>query len=238
MKKNTTVPTKKSQVFSTAADNQSAVTIRVAQGERDMFSDCKVLGQFDLVGIAPAARGVPQIEVTFDIDANGLVHVSAKDKGTGQEQSIQIKASGGLSDSEVEKMVQDAETAMVMTMQKKRKLIDARNQADSLVYSTEKSIADNADKIDDELKTQVEAAVAEVKTALEGEDAEAIESKTQALMEISMKLGEAIYKDAGAEAGAPPPGSDANGGADAGAKTGAEDVVDAEFEEVKDNEKK
>jgi molecular chaperone DnaK len=245
IEKNTTVPTKKSQVFSTAADNQSAVTIRVAQGERDMFSDCKMLGQFDLVGIAPAPRGVPQVEVTFDIDANGLVHVSAKDKGTGQEQSIQIKASGGLSDEEVEKMVNEAESHAEEDA-KKRKLIDARNQADSLVYSTEKSIKDNEDKIDGELKSTVEAAIAEVKTALEGEDAEAIEGKTQALMEISMKLGEAIYKDAGAEAGGPAgpggpggPGAEAPG-ADAGASAsaGADDVVDAEFEEVKDNEKK
>ncbi|MBF0383997.1 MAG: molecular chaperone DnaK, partial [Magnetococcales bacterium] len=244
IEKNTTVPTKKSQVFSTAADNQSAVTIRVAQGEREMFSDCKMLGQFDLVGIAPAPRGVPQIEVTFDIDANGLVHVSAKDKGTGQEQSIQIKASGGLSDEEVEKMVNEAE-AHAEEDAKKRKLIDARNQADSLVYSTEKSIKDNEDKIDAELKSTVEAAIAEVKTALDSEDADAIESKTQALIEVSMKLGEAIYKDAGAEAGGPggpggpgpgaeAPGADAGGGASAG----AEDVVDAEFEEVKDNEKK
>ncbi|MBF0445858.1 MAG: Hsp70 family protein, partial [Magnetococcales bacterium] len=219
----------------------SAVTIRVAQGERDMFSDCKMLGQFDLVGIAPAPRGVPQIEVTFDIDANGLVHVSAKDKGTGQEQSIQIKASGGLSDEEVEKMVNEAE-AHAEEDAKKRKLIDARNQADSLIYSTEKSIKDNADKINDELKSQVEAAVAEVKKALDGEDAEAIEGKTQALMEISMKLGEAIYKDAGADAGGPGgPGAEASGAdpsAGASASAGAEDVVDAEFEEVKDNEKK
>ncbi len=201
-----------------------------------MFGDCKMLGQFDLVGIAPAPRGVPQIEVTFDIDANGLVHVSAKDKGTGKEHSIQIKASGGLSDEEVEKMVNDAE-ANAEDDAKKRKMIDARNQADSLIYSTEKTIKDNDDKLDAELKTQVEAAVAEVKTSLEGEDAEAIETKTQALMEISMKLGEAIYKDAGAEAGGPD-GAAPGGDAGPGATAGAEDVVDAEYEEVKDNDKK
>ncbi|MBF0454867.1 MAG: molecular chaperone DnaK [Magnetococcales bacterium] len=236
IEKNTTVPTKKSQVFSTAADNQSAVTIRVAQGEREMFADGKMLGQFDLVGIAPAPRGVPQIEVTFDIDANGLVHVSAKDKGTGKEQSIKIQASGGLSDDEIEKMVRDAESHAEEDA-KKRKLIDARNQADSLVYTTEKTIKDNEAKIDDAaLKSQVEAAIAEVKTALEGDDAEAIEAKTQALMEISMKLGEAIYKDAGADPAAGGPGADAASGPSGAA--GAEDVVDAEFEEVKDNEKK
>ena len=234
IEKNTTVPTKKSQVFSTAADNQSAVTIRVAQGERDMFGDCKMLGQFDLVGIAPAPRGVPQIEVTFDIDANGLVHVSAKDKGTGKEQSIKIEASGGLSDEEIEKMVNDAE-AHADEDAKKRKLIDARNQADSLVYSTEKSIKDNEAKIDGELKSTVEAAIAEVKTSLNGDNAEEIEAKTQALMEVSMKLGEAIYKDAGADpAAGAAPGPDAK----ASPADGAEDVVDAEFEEVKDNEKK
>jgi molecular chaperone DnaK len=243
IEKNTTVPTKKSQVFSTAADNQSAVTIRVAQGERDMFGDCKMLGQFDLVGIAPAPRGVPQIEVTFDIDANGLVHVSAKDKGTGQEQSIKIQASGGLSDEEIEKMVNDAESHADEDA-KKRKMIDARNQADSLIYSTEKSIKDNEDKIDAELKSLVEAAIAEVKTALEGDDAENIEAKTQALMETSMKLGEAIYKDAGSDPAAAAAAAAAAGGADPGADagpsatSGADDVVDAEFEEVKDNEKK
>ena len=238
--KNTTVPSKKSQVFSTAADNQPAVTIRVAQGEREMFGDCKLLGQFDLVGIAPAPRGMPQIEVTFDIDANGLVHVSAKDKGTGKEQSIKIQASGGLSDEEIKRMVRDAE-AHADEDRKRRQLIDARNQADSLVYTTEKSLKEHADKLDAGLKGQIEAAVADLKGVMDGENAEAIESKTQALMEISMKLGEAVYKDSG---GQPGDGAAAGGCATGGCgdeppaqskETG--DVVDAEYEEVPDDKK-
>ncbi|MBF0605614.1 MAG: molecular chaperone DnaK [Nitrospirae bacterium] len=228
--KNTTIPNKKSQVFSTAVDSQPAVTIRVAQGERELFNHNKLLGQFDLVGIAPAPRGVPQIEVTFDIDANGLVHVGAKDKGTGKEQSIKIQASGGLTDAEIEKMVRDAE-AHAEEDAKKRKLIDARNQADSVVYSTEKTLKENGDKVDGAIKGQIEQALADLKKVMDGEDAEAIEAKTQAVMEVSMKLGEAMYKDsAAAGPGGPAAGSH-------GAAGGADNVVDAEFEEVKDGKK-
>ncbi|MBF0132980.1 MAG: molecular chaperone DnaK [Magnetococcales bacterium] len=228
--KNTTIPNKKSQVFSTAVDSQPAVTIRVAQGERELFNHNKLLGQFDLVGIAPAPRGVPQIEVTFDIDANGLVHVGAKDKGTGKEQSIQIQASGGLTDAEIEKMVRDAE-AHAEEDAKKRKLIDARNQADSVVYSTEKTLKENGDKVDGAIKGQIEQALADLKKVMGGEDAEAIEAKTQAVMEVSMKLGEAMYKDSAAAG----PGGSAAGSH--GAAGGADNVVDAEFEEVKDGKK-
>ncbi|WP_130470764.1 molecular chaperone DnaK [Candidatus Magnetaquicoccus inordinatus] len=236
--KNTTIPTKKSQVFSTAADQQSAVTIRVAQGEREMFNDNKLLGQFDLVGIPPAPRGVPQIEVTFDIDANGLVHVSAKDKGTGKEHSIRIQASGGLSDGEIKRMVQEAEMHAAED-KRKRELIDARNHADSLVYSTEKSLKDHADKIDGALKGQIEVAVAELKQVMDQDDAEKITAKTQALMEISMKLGEAVYKDAGGAAAGADPAADhgAAGGASAGGSRKSGDFVDAEYEEVKDDKK-
>jgi molecular chaperone DnaK len=240
IEKNTTIPTKKSQVFSTAADQQSAVTIRVSQGEREMFNDNKLLGQFDLVGIPPAPRGVPQIEVTFDIDANGLVHVSAKDKGTGKEHSIRIQASGGLNDSEIKRMVQEAEMHAAED-KRKRELIDARNHADSLVYSTEKSLKDHADKIEAGLKSQIEAAVADLKGVMDQDDAEKITSKTQALMEVSMKLGEAVYKDAG---GGAPEGFDpaaahpgTSGGATGGGSKKSGDFVDAEYEEVKDDKK-
>ena len=235
--KNTTVPTKKSQVFSTAADSQSAVTIRVAQGEREMFSSNKLLGQFDLVGIPPAPRGMPQIEVTFDIDANGMVHVSAKDKGTGREQSIHIQASGGLSDADIEQMVRDAEAHAEEDSQK-RKLIDARNQADSLVYTTENSLKEHGGKLEGDLKSQIEAAVADLKGVMNGEDAEAISTKTQALMEISMKLGEAVYKESAAEQAAA--GGDPNAEPEdpgTAGKDKEESVVDAEFEEVKDDKK-
>nr|CRH08158.1 Chaperone protein dnaK (Heat shock protein 70) (Heat shock 70 kDa protein) (HSP70) [Candidatus Magnetococcus massalia] len=249
IEKNTTVPTKKSQIFSTAADNQSAVTIRVSQGEREMFNDNKLLGQFDLVGIPPAPRGMPQIEVTFDIDANGLVHVKAKDKGTDKEQSIRIEASGGLTDEDIQRMVNEADTHAEEDG-KKRKLIDARNNADSLVYTTEKSLSEHADKIEAELKGQIEQACADLKGVQDGEDLEAIETKTQALMDLSMKMGEQIYKEdpaaAAAAAGMDPnnmgggaaPEGDAPG-ADpepSGAKQ-AEDVVEAEFEEVKEEKK-
>ncbi|MBF0157313.1 MAG: molecular chaperone DnaK, partial [Magnetococcales bacterium] len=243
--KNTTVPTKKSQVFSTAADNQSAVTIRVAQGEREMFSYNKLLGQFDLVGIAPAPRGVPQVEVTFDIDANGLVHVSAKDRGTGKEQSIRIQASGGLSNAEIEKMIRDAESHAADDA-KQRKLIDARNNADSLIYTTEKSLKEHGDKVDEATRKAIEAAVSELKGIVGSEDADAIAAKSQALMEISMKLGEAIYKEtqqAGGPGGGCAPGGGCGdgtppGGASrAGPGKGAEDVVEAEYEEVRDEKK-
>ncbi|HIJ83624.1 MAG TPA: Hsp70 family protein, partial [Magnetococcales bacterium] len=232
IEKNTTVPTKKSQVFSTAVDNQPAVTIRVAQGERELFNHNKLLGQFDLVGIAPAHRGVPQIEVTFDIDANGLVHVGAKDKGTGKEQSIKIQASGGLTDAEIEKMVRDAE-AHAEEDARNRKLIDARNQADSMIYSTEKTLKEHGDKVDAGMKGQIDSAVADLKAVMGGEDAAAIEAKTQALMEVSMKLGEAVYKDSAGQG----PEADGQGAQPKGSAGGADNVVDAEFEEVKDGKK-
>ncbi len=235
IERNTTVPTKKSQVFSTAADNQTAVTIRVFQGEREMANDNKLLGQFDLVGIPAAPRGMPQVEVTFDIDANGIVHVSAKDLATQKEQSIKITASSGLSKEEVEKLVKDAQ-AHTDEDKKRRKTAEAKNQADSLIYQTEKNLSEHGDKIAAEDKTKIEEAVAALKKAMEGTDPEAIESATQTLSTASHKLAEEMYKKASASAAA---GSDASteGGTGAGETKTDEKVVDAEFEEV-DKDKK
>jgi molecular chaperone DnaK len=191
--RNTTIPTKKSQVYSTAEDGQQAVTIRVFQGEREMAADNKLLGQFDLVGIPSAPRGVPQIEVTFDIDANGIVNVHAKDKGTGKEQQIRIQASGGLSDADIEQMVQDAEK-FAEEDKKRREAAEAKNNADSLVHATEKQLQEHGDKIDADLKGQIEAALAEAKTAIDGGDVEAIKAKSQALTDLAMKMGQQIYE--------------------------------------------
>jgi molecular chaperone DnaK len=231
IEKNTTIPTKKSQVFSTAEDNQPAVSIRVLQGEREMASDNKMLGNFELVGIAPAARGIPQIEVTFDIDANGIVNVSAKDKGTGKEQKIQIQASGGLSDEEIEKMVKDAEVNKE-TDKKKRESVDVRNQADTLIHSTEKNLKEHGAKISDAEKKAIEDSSSSLKEALKGEDIENIKKKTESLVQASMKLGEAIYKS---QEKKPDSSKDGNKN-DEGKKD--DNVVDADFEEVKEEEKK
>ena len=237
IERNTTIPTKKSQVFSTAEDSQNAVTIRVFQGEREMAADNKMLGQFDLVGIPPAPRGVPQIEVTFDIDANGIVNVAATDKATGKEQSIRIQASGGLSDADIEQMVHDAE-AHAEEDKQRRETVEVKNQAESLIHQTEKTLSDLGDKVAEADKSTVEAAVQDLKSALEGDDLEQIKQKADALAQASMKLGEAMYQAGQQQDGGAGPGDAGpeDGGPDGPSSN--EDVVDADFEEVKDDEDK
>jgi molecular chaperone DnaK len=225
IEKNTTVPCKKSQVFSTAADNQPAVSVHVLQGEREMAADNKTIGNFELVGLPPAPRGVPQIEVTFDIDANGILHVSAKDLGTGKEQSIQITASSGLSDDEIQRMVKDAEIH-ASDDKKKRELIEARNQADGLAYTTEKSLTEHGEKIDSATKEQIQKALDELREAIKGDDPALIKGKSEALAQVSHKLAEAMYADA--QAGA----AEAPGGEAAEADSAKDDVVEAEFEDL------
>ena len=233
IEKNTTIPTKKSQVFSTAEDNQPAVSIKVLQGEREMATDYKLLGNFELLGIAPAPRGMPQIEVTFDIDANGIVNVSAKDKGTGKEQKIQIQASGGLSDEDINKMVKEAE-ANKDADKKKREAVDARNQADTILHTTEKNVKEHGSKVAEADKKVIETASADLRNALKGTDIEDIKKKTQNLIQSSMKLGEAIYKDQQAAAASPKPEDKKK---DNNNEKKDDNVVDADFEEVKDENK-
>jgi molecular chaperone DnaK len=242
IEKNTTIPTRKSQTFSTATDNQPSVSIHVLQGERSMAQDNKTLGRFELVGIPPAPRGVPQVEVTFDIDANGIVHVSAKDLGTGKEQSIKITASSGLTEAEIQKMVQDAE-AHAEDDKKKRELIDTRNQADSMVYMTEKSLKEHGDKVDASVRSSIETALTRTKTAMEGSDAQEIKNALEELQQASHKLAESMYQQASSAGG--PDGGTADAGHGGAGHGGThhsarpeDDVVDADFEEVKDSSKK
>jgi molecular chaperone DnaK len=234
VEKNTTIPTKAQQVFSTADDNQTAVTVHVLQGEREMATGNKSLGRFDLSDIPPAPRGIPQIEVSFDIDANGILNVSAKDKATGKEQSIVIKASSGLSDDEVDQMIKDAE-AHAGEDKKLRELVDTRNAADGMIHATEKSIKDLGDKVDEGEKATAEAAIAELKEAVKGDDKELIEAKTTALTEIASKIAEKAYAQQAEAAGTESAGAGEAGSAQADS---GEEVVDAEFEEVKDSDKK
>ena len=235
IEKNTTIPTRKSQVFSTAQDSQPAVSIHVLQGEREMAAYNKTLGRFDLSDIPPAPRGVPQIEVTFDIDANGIVHVAAKDKATGKEQSIQITASSGLSKDEIEKLVKDAELHASEDKELREK-VEARNTADSMIYSTEKSMKELGDKVDAETKTKVDGIIAQLKKAMEGDDVNEIKRLSEELTQASHKLAEAIYQQA-SQAGAQQPGDESAGASQSKPAGDDDDVVDADYEEVKDDKK-
>jgi molecular chaperone DnaK len=234
IEKNTTIPTRKSQIFSTAADNQPAVSIHVLQGEREMAVGNKTLGRFELVGTPSAPRGMPQIEVTFDIDANGIVNVSAKDLATNKEQSIQITASSGLTREEIDRAIKDADLHAEED-KKKKELVDARNHADALIYSTEKSVSEFGDKVDSGTKSQIETAISNLKKAVEGDDTEEIKRLTDELTQASHKLAEAMYKQASQAKARQPEEEDAASGAQAGPSASDDDVVDADFEEVKDD---